>query len=368
MTNTTMTCDDENLSTYGDKCAGGSCGGTAVTRPANTACTTYAPNGTATRTVTHTTSACNDGDASTYNDKCSGGTCGGTPVSCPSDTTCKTWAPNGTATCTATNVSGGCDDQNAATYNDTCSAGSCAAERAVTCPADTACTSYTPNGTATCTATNSTAACNDGNPATSSDTCFQGLCVGTPVTCPADTACVCPCPERHRDPHRHPHHRGLRRRQSRHLRRPAARPATCGGTPVTRPTDTLCATYAPNGTATCAVTYTSNACDDGNACTQTDVCSQGVHRLRAEDPPALDQRHAAGACDGATGLCSNSGQGGRRGLRRRRRLHHRRQLPGRRLRGRDAGRVRAHRRLPPGRRATSTRAVLDLREGRRRAV
>src|SRR5207244_2457521 len=53
---------------------------------------------------------------------------------------------------------------------------------------------------------------------------------------------------------------------------------------------------APNGTA----------CNDGNACTQTDTCQAGV--CTGADPTGCapsDQCHVAGTCNPNTGACSN---------------------------------------------------------------
>jgi hypothetical protein len=50
----------------------------------------------------------------------------------------------------------------------------------------------------------------------------------------------------------------------------------------------------------------TNACDDGNACTQLDSCSGGV--CVGENPvtcTAIDSCHTAGACNPASGVCSN---------------------------------------------------------------
>jgi hypothetical protein len=47
-------------------------------------------------------------------------------------------------------------------------------------------------------------------------------------------------------------------------------------------------------------------CDDGDACTQTDACDAGA--CLGSNPvvcSALDQCHAAGTCDPATGICSD---------------------------------------------------------------
>src|SRR2546425_3887402 len=49
-----------------------------------------------------------------------------------------------------------------------------------------------------------------------------------------------------------------------------------------------------------------SGCDDGNACTQTDTCEAGA--CVGANPvvcTASDQCHAAGTCDPATGTCTN---------------------------------------------------------------
>jgi len=47
------------------------------------------------------------------------------------------------------------------------------------------------------------------------------------------------------------------------------------------------------------------ACNDGNACTQTDTCQSGSCVGNPVTCTALDQCHTAGTCDPATGTCSN---------------------------------------------------------------
>ncbi len=57
---------------------------------------------------------------------------------------------------------------------------------------------------------------------------------------------------------------------------------------------------------TCGVVSDGSACDDGDGCTQTDVCESGV--CLGSNPltcPVPDQCHEAGTCDSTTGLCSN---------------------------------------------------------------
>jgi hypothetical protein len=156
-----------------------------VSCPANTQCTTYAPNGTSTCTVTQagTSTTCNDSDLSTYNDHCDGsGNCVGTAVSCPANATCASYSPNGTATCTLIPASTAttCNDNSLSTYNDHCDgAGNCTGTP-INCPANTQCATYTPNGTAACTSTFSPngVSCDNGYVCDEPDTCQSGTCVG----------------------------------------------------------------------------------------------------------------------------------------------------------------------------------------------
>lgn len=125
------------------------------------------------------------------------------------------------------------------------------------CTAD-ACDPVTGNVSHTPVATG--AACNDGNACTQTDTCQAGACVGSnPKTCAAQDQC---------------HSAG-----------------TCDPSTGICPNPTK-----PNGTA----------CNDGSLCTTSDSCQSGT--CIGSNPVtcvALDQCHVAGACDAATGTCSN---------------------------------------------------------------
>src|SRR5207247_1147972 len=100
--------------------------------------------------------------------------------------------------------------------------------------------------------------CNDGNACTQTDTCQSGVCTGSnPVVCTALDQC---------------HDVG-----------------TCN-----------------TGTGVCSNPNKTNgtACNDGNACTQTDTCQSGV--CTGSNPvvcTALDQCHDVGTCNTGTGVC-----------------------------------------------------------------
>jgi len=101
--------------------------------------------------------------------------------------------------------------------------------------------------------------CSDGNACTQADSCQNGACIGYPVTCTALDQC---------------HTAG-----------------TCDSSTgqCSNPT-------APDGTS----------CNNGNSCTQNDVCSAGV--CNGGNPvvcTASDADHCAGTCNPSNGVCSN---------------------------------------------------------------
>ncbi|HVU52271.1 MAG TPA: HYR domain-containing protein [Polyangia bacterium] len=216
-------------------------------------------------TCTATAGSCSDGNACTQNDTCQNGACvGGAPIACaasdqchvagtcdPATGTCSSpAAPNGTA----------CSDGNACTQTDSCQAGVCVGGSPVTCaPSDQchvagACNPAT--GTCSSPAAPNGTACSDGNACTLGDSCQAGTCVGsTPVTCAPSDQC---------------HVAGT------------CNPTTgaCSNPPVA------------NGTA----------CNDGNACTTSDVCAAGVCTGGApldcddQNPCTVDSCSGAGGC------------------------------------------------------------------------
>ena len=166
-------------------------------------------------------------------------------------------------TCNGANDGAGCDDGNACTQTDTCQNGVCVGSNPVTCTALDQCHSTGTCNPATGVCSNPTrpngTACSDGDACTQADTCQAGVCSGNPVTCTAQDQC---------------HAAG-----------------TCN------PATGICSN--PNKTD-------GTACNDGNACTQADTCQTGVCTGGSTVTcTALDQCHAAGTCNPATGTCSN---------------------------------------------------------------
>jgi len=217
---------------------------------------------------------CDDGSACTSYDACVAGTCQGqSATACPANTPCATWRCDAASGQCVQNVfpdGAACDDGNPCTQGDSCQGGTCTEGSPVTCqasdqchapgtcdPAAGGCSNPTlPDGTV----------CSDGNPCTVSDSCQNGTCTsGSPLACPPAGQC----------------HNGH---------------GTCD------PTTGGCI-YAsqPNGAN----------CDDGNACTQTDICQGGI--CIGGNPVVCGSstapcRTSDGVCDPGSGACDYPGK------------------------------------------------------------
>ena len=79
----TADCEDGSVCTSGDSCVGGSCqGGPAKSCDDGNACTNDSCSAKSGCQHTNNSASCNDDDACTTNDKCAGGTCGGSAYPC----------------------------------------------------------------------------------------------------------------------------------------------------------------------------------------------------------------------------------------------------------------------------------------------
>jgi hypothetical protein len=182
---------------------------------------------------------------------------------------------NATGLCSNPNKPDGtaCDDANASTVNDVCGAGTCAGSDLC---ANVVCSALDPchdagvcdHATGSCSspAKANGSACDDADPNTVNDACYNGACGGTnlcvDVVCSALDQC---------------HDAGV----------------------------------CDHATGTCSNPNKANgtACDDGNAQSVNDACYNGacggMNLCVDVACSALDQCHVAGVCDPATGMCSN---------------------------------------------------------------
>jgi subtilisin family serine protease len=267
-------CNDGSVCTQNETCQGGTCvGGSAVICTPSDSCHDVGvcnpSNGTCSNPAKMDGASCNDGNACTQNDSCQAGTCAGTnAVTCAALDQCHDVGTCSPANGICTNppkVNGtSCNDGNPCTQTDTCQAGTCTGANAVTCAAQDQChspgTCDPANGTCTNPPKMNGATCNDGNACTQTDTCQSGACTGnSPVVCGALDQCH--------------------------------DPGVCD---------------AANGVCSNPAKANSTPCNDGSACTQSDSCQSGTCTgASAVVCTASDQCHVAGACDPANGVCSN---------------------------------------------------------------
>jgi len=191
-TNNNNPCDDGNACTENDICGSGSCqpgdpivcdDGNFCTddscNPANGQCV-YTPNDTNT---------CSDNDLCTSNDRCSAGSCVGDLFVCDDGNFCTDDSCNpANGQCVFTpNDANPCTDNDLCTSNDHCSAGSCVGDLFV-CDDGNFCTDDSCNpANGQCIYTNDdTNLCDDGLYCTQTDTCEDGVCVGSGDPCADD--------------------------------------------------------------------------------------------------------------------------------------------------------------------------------------
>ena len=320
-------CSDGNACTQTDACRAGACvGGNPVACTASDQCHVVGScdpgTGMCSNPARPDGTACDDGDSCTRSDACEAGTCtGGDPVVCTASDQCHlagTCDKESGLCSNPTKPDGSeCSDGNVCTRADSCQAGACVGANPVVCNASDQCHEAGQCDAATGVCSNPSKAdgiaCNDGSVCTQADTCQNGTCTGSNlVVCTASDQChlvgTCDPVTGCSNP---------------------ARPdgSTCNdGNACTR-TDTCQTGVCTGGDAvTCAATdqchepgmcnpvdgtcgnpakTNGTACDDGNGCTGTDTCQNGV--CAGGSPVvciAKDQCHTAGACDPTTGLCS----------------------------------------------------------------
>ncbi|HRI71293.1 MAG TPA: kelch repeat-containing protein, partial [Polyangium sp.] len=267
-------CSDGNACTQTDSCQNGICtGANPVVCTASDQChmvgTCNTMTGACTNPAKPNNTACNDNNACTQTDSCQNGTCtGASPVVCTASDQCHVAGTCNTTTGICDNPlkpnNSVCNDGNACTATDTCQGGVCSGANPVVCSASDQCHNPGVCDTMTGMCSNpskpNNTVCNDGNACTQTDSCQNGTCTGaTPVVCMASDQC---------------HVAGTCNTMTGACDNPAK----------------------PNNTA----------CNDSNACTQTDSCQNGT--CTGANPvtcTASDQCHNAGTCNAMTGMCDN---------------------------------------------------------------
>ena len=170
--------------------------------------------------------ACDDGDACTIGETCTDGSCGtGAPLNCNDGNPCTDDLCEAALGCSQVNNFAPCQDGSVCTANDTCDEGGCQPGQAVACDDQNSCTDDACDPNTGCFFEPNDGECTDYNPCTTGDHCAAGQCVaGAMLDCNDGNPC----------------------------------------------TDDSC--DAQKG---CLHQLNESPCDDGNACTANDHCSNG---------------------------------------------------------------------------------------------
>ncbi len=281
--NNTASCDDSDACTTGDVCSGGSCApggptncndGNVCTGDSCNPATGCAHSGLA--GCCNVDTDCNDTDLCTTNERCVDHACVSSPVDCNDTNVCTDDGCNPNTGCTHANNNNSCDDSSACTTDDTCSGGACVGGPPPNCNDNNVCTDDSCDSQTGCTHTNNAASCDDGNACTTTDTCSGGTCVGGPAAdCNDNNGCTddgcnpangCthvnnndPCSDGNACTTNDTCSAG----------------ACVGGAPPDCNDSNACTNDSCNAASGCEHVNNNNPCDDGSACTTSDICNGG---------------------------------------------------------------------------------------------
>ncbi len=249
-------CDDANACTLMDVCVAGSCTGGLV-RPCmdGNVCTDDACDPLLGCLNPPNTASCEDGDLCTVGELCQDGACaGGGPRDCNDQNVCTDDACEPKLGCVHDYNTAPCDDGDACAVLDVCTNGTCRGQEPRDCSDGNACTADGCAPSSGCVHVSAAGPCDDGDACTHDDGCTaSGDCGGVPVSCDDQNPC----------------------------------------------TDDGCAPGSG-----CTHVLNVAPCDDGSACTTTDVCAIGqCVGGGVVACPAEDACNAAGLCDPKSGAC-----------------------------------------------------------------
>ncbi len=278
-------CEDGNPCTVGEACDNFACGG-GILNPCDDVnpCTTDFCAGNCSH-VQKSGVACEDGDLCTAGEACQQGQCaGGKGIDCDDKSACTNDSCDPKVGCLHEKLSIACDDQNACTGGEACSNGSCLGGKPTGCDDKNPCTDDSCDVAKGCLHVASNGFCDTGDACTSPGSCQASKCLPAKnkcVDCVVDKDCltqddgnlcngtpVCVNGECLDDP---------------------KTAITCDNTADTSCILTFC--NALTGLCQKAAAPGGTKCDDGNACSASDVCSAGLCKAGTPAPKA-------GACPG----------------------------------------------------------------------
>ncbi len=324
--NNTATCDDGNICTTGDACKDSTClPGTATSCTDNNPCTDDSCDKATGCVHLANAATCDDGIACTMADTCTATACKGFAnfAYCNDDNACtKDSCDVAAGGCVNANTTSECTDENPCTTGDMCTNGACIGA-AMDCNDNNICTDDSCNSdTGACVNLANAATCDDGNICTIGDYCNgEGTCVGDgTLNCDDQNACTADsC------------NSGINTKvislgcvHTNLIESPCSDGNACtygdfcangaclAGDPTNCNDDNKCTDDSCNpDTGACVNLANAVTCDDGNACTLADTCTQTVCEgtpNTCDQGPYNNTTCSTMICDYTDGLCkSNNG-------------------------------------------------------------
>ncbi len=275
---------------------GGACQLKGDAKPANPCAQCLPEAATATWTSVADGTACDDGDLCTWQGKCDKKACVSVPLTCDDANPCTDDVCVPAKGCTyPVVVSKPCDDKDVCTKGEFCTpTGECKAAQSAVLPCNdnNPCTKDSCDMAKGCTATASTDPCSDGDACTANDACAAGACKpGAAANCDDGNTCTADVCDKAAGCY--------------HL--PFQSPCCTGQTSICDDGNPCTNDDCDAGTGGCKKSDNSAPCNDNNACTASDVCTAGKC---AGAPKVCDDKSVctADACDPAKG-CVFSPQG-----------------------------------------------------------
>ncbi len=350
-----LPCSDSNFCTEGDKCSGAVClPGTLVQCGDDNPCTLDGCDPTVGCTSIFSEFPCDDGNPCTQGDACGGGFCGGLPKNCDdgnpcTNDSCSPSVPDGCIHGPASGPS--CDDADPCTEGDICISGTChGSEVPCGCANDAACAALDdgnpctgelfcdgselpaqcalvpgsvvecelPSGMCDQCATiacdpvtgncvtgfwNEGGQCSDGDNCTTGDTCIGGFCTGVPQNCNDNNPCTLDtCDQVLGCVQSVPQTFITCDDKNACTANDTCSNGFCVGTlPVDCKDTNPCTNEVCVPAEGCIVTFNTSPCSDGNACTAQDACTQGTCNGVELDCDDDDACNGVETCDDATG-------------------------------------------------------------------
>lgn len=283
------TCSDGDPCTINDHCDNGIClSGSKLECNDQNVCTADSCDqlsGTCTYLPLPEGQGCNDGDACTQGDACKGGACKSGPNKpCVDGDPCTNDSCNSaTGACEykfAAFNGQPCDDGNKCTKNETCieTAGKCVSTAVVDCNDGNPCTIDTCDKNAGCVYSSADGiACDDANSCTVGDTCSQKACKPGKLSCNDSNPCtIDTCNVQGSCVFKPSVGLGCDDGNACTNDDKCDASASCAGNLSSCDDKNACTSDTCDAVTGCKNSLTSGACDDGNTCTEGDLCKQGV--------------------------------------------------------------------------------------------